>query len=335
MPTRQQGKQTLLVLVGPTAAGKSALALLVAPRVKAEIISVDSAQIYRGLDIGTAKPTTEERCRVPHHLIDLVKPDQNFSVVDYQHLAKKTIAATAARGHLPFLVGGTGLYADAVIKDYAFIARGKNKVLRARLAEQARLKGPAVLHATLQKIDPRAAAAIHPHDQKRIIRALEVYQQEGHSITEQMTLTRQRKSGYKTFIFGLTMPRETLYRRIDRRVEEMMQAGFREEVEQLLESGYSPQCRGLQSLGYRQIVQFLLGETTWSETVLEIQKQTRRLAKRQLTWFRRNPRLQWLQWGGEDRAELEQAAEIICAAIEGKESHINEYTSEDYDWREP
>ncbi len=321
---RRQNKQHLLVLVGPTAAGKSALALRVAPRVRAEIISVDSAQIYRGLDTGTAKPAAEERLLVPHHLVNLVDPDENFSVADFQREAKKTIAAIASRERLPFLVGGTGLYADAILKDYAFIARGKNGDIRARLAEQARLKGTAALHATLRRVDPKAAAAIHPHDQKRIIRALEVYRQEGHSITEQAVLTRQRKPGYEADIFGLTVQREILYRRIDRRVEEMLEAGFRTEVEKLLESGYSPQCRGLQSLGYRQIVQFLLGQATWTETVQEIKKQTRRLAKRQLTWFRRNPHLRWLEWGGEDQAELEKAAEIICAVVEGKDSRTNE-----------
>ena len=314
--------------MGPTASGKTALALLVAPRVKAEIISVDSAQIYRGLEIGTAKPTAEEQHRVRHHLLDLVNPDEDFSVADYQRKAKQAIVSIASRGRLPFLVGGTGFYADAVLRNYAFFTRGKNEILRARLAEKADRLGPAVLHAALQEVDPHAAAAIHPHDRKRIIRALEVYRQEGRSITEQAVLTRQREPDYDASIFGLNMPRDILYQRINRRVEEMMQAGFKEEVEQLLASGYSPRCRGLQSLGYRQIVQFLLGQATWPETMQEIRKQTRRLAKRQLTWFRRNPRLHWLEWGGKAEGELEHLAEIICTAIEGKSNRTNEYTSE-------
>lgn len=297
--TGEPGKKIkLLALVGPTAAGKSALAIQVAQRLGGEIVTADSAQIYRYLDIGTAKPTQKERRLVPHHLVDLVEPDQYFSVADYQEAAYREIKKIASAGRLPLLVGGTGLYINAVIDRYAFLAGGKNERLRRRLRDEAKQKGLPHLYRRLEGVDPRAAAKIHPHDQRRIIRALEVYLQEGRPISEQEEATRRRKPIFDLVIYGLTLPRPQLYERIHRRLQSMLEAGFLEEVRQVLARGFPPRCRGLQSLGYRQLVQYLTGgsDKEWEATVDNIRRDTRRLAKRQLTWFRRDPRIRWLEY---------------------------------------
>lgn len=307
------GQKPLLALVGPTAAGKSALAMRVALRLKTEIISADSAQVYRGLDIGTAKPSAAEQKLVRHHLIDLVEPDEDYSVADYQLAAQRVIAQLANCRRLPFLVGGTGLYIRAVTDCFAFGTRGKDEAFRTRLAAEADTAGPEALHARLLKLDPPAAAKIHPRDRRRIIRALEVCCLEGKPISEQEAQTRKQKPPYRLFIFGLNMPRPLLYRRIEERVEKMLAQGFIEEVQGLLCRGYPRGCPGLQILGYRQIAAYLAGETGKDEAVDEINKQTRRLAKRQLTWFRRDRRIIWLEHPGEER--LEQLAEIISDQV--------------------
>jgi tRNA dimethylallyltransferase len=313
-------KIPLLVLVGPTAVGKSRLALEVAPRIGAEIISADSAQVYRYMDIGTAKPTAREQELVKHHLIDLVDPDQDFSVSDFQREADRVISQLYRGGKLPFMVGGTGLYVNAVIDRYVFQGRGKNIGLRRQLQQAAREQGLEVLYRRLAEVDPAAAAKIHPNDQKRIIRALEVYYQDGIPISRQVELTRRQESPYRLLMFGLNMEREELYRRIDRRVEEMMAAGFLEETRRLLEKGFKPDSPGLQVLGYRQLVRYLENGKGWKETVAEIKKETRQLAKRQLTWFRRDRRIIWLQ--AEDG--LEALEELISRAVKEKlTSHAN------------
>ncbi len=301
-------KIPLLVLAGPTAAGKSALAMRLAPLLETDIISADSAQVYRGLDIGTAKPTAEEQRLVRHHLIDLVDPDEDYSVADYQRDARRVIKELWSRGRLPFLVGGTGLYLQAVIDNYAFGKSGGDKALRERLAAEAEAEGVEALHERLKKIDPAAAAKIHPRDRRRIIRALEVFILEGRPISEQPALTRQRGSPYRPLLFGLTMPRPQLYRAIEERVEIMMARGFFEEVQGLLRRGYSRSTPGMQVLGYRQLAACIDGELALEAAVAEIKKETRRLAKRQLTWFRRDPRIIWLN--GAEKG-LEELAETI------------------------
>lgn len=293
-------KIPLLALVGPTAAGKSELAMRVAQRLETDIISADSAQVYRGLDIGTAKPTADEQKLVRHHLIDLVEPDEEYSVADYQRDARQLIDRLWRRGRLPFMVGGTGLYLQAVIENYAFGTGGKDEALRARLNAEADRAGLEALYQRLKKVDPAAAAKIHPRDRRRIIRALEVFTLEGRPISEQVERTRKGESPYQLLLFGLTLPRPLLYRNIEERVEEMLARGFIEEVARLLGRGYPRNCPGLQILGYRQIAAFIAGEMDREEAVAEIKKQTRRLAKRQLTWFRRDQRIAWL-----DRSEEE------------------------------
>ncbi len=293
-------KIPLLALVGPTAAGKSELAMRVAQRLETDIISADSAQVYRGLDIGTAKPTADEQKLVRHHLIDLVEPDEEYSVADYQRDARQLIDRLWRRGRLPFMVGGTGLYLQAVIENYAFGTRGKDEALRARLNAEADRAELEALYQRLKKVDPAAAAKIHPRDRRRIIRALEVFTLEGRPISEQVERTRKGESPYQLLLFGLTLPRPLLYRNIEERVEEMLARGFIEEVARLLGRGYPRNCPGLQILGYRQIAAFIAGEMDREEAVAEIKKQTRRLAKRQLTWFRRDQRISWLDRSAEE-----------------------------------
>ncbi|MEW5785307.1 MAG: tRNA (adenosine(37)-N6)-dimethylallyltransferase MiaA [Bacillota bacterium] len=302
-------KPLLLVLAGPTAIGKSALGLALAPRLNAEIICADSAQIYRRLDIGTAKPTLREQEAVTHHLIDLVEPDQDFSVADYQKAAYRVIGQLLERGKLPFLIGGTGLYLKAVTDGYTFGARGKSTPLRESLTRQAQCEGLELLYRRLVELDPEAAARIHPRDQRRIIRALEVQTLEGRPISRQVELTREQESPYRLLMFGLTAPRPLLYRRIEERVEAMLKQGFLEEVEALLAQGFTPECPGLQILGYRQLVGYLKGSMKREEAIEEIKRQTRHLAKRQYTWFRREERITWLDLASE--AGLDSAAEII------------------------
>lgn len=287
-------KIPLLALVGPTAAGKSELALQLARELGTDIISVDSAQVYRGLDIGTAKASAAEQKLVKHHLIDLVNPDEDYSVADYQRDARRVIASQWRRRRLPFLVGGTGLYLRAVIAGYAFGEKGKDEALRARLEAEADDGGTEALHQRLGRLDPAAAAKIHPRDRRRIIRALEVYALEGSPISRQVEDTQKREPPYRLLLYGLTLPRPQLYRAIEKRTERMLAEGFIEEVRGLLEQGYRRSSPGLQILGYRQLAAFIAGEMGREEAVTEIKTQTRRLAKRQLTWFRRERNIIWL-----------------------------------------
>lgn len=309
-------KLPLLALVGPTAVGKSDLALKIASRLQAEIICADSAQVYRYLEIGTAKPTILEQSYVPHHLIDLVDPDQDFSAAAYQKAAFATLDALHLRERLPILVGGTGLYVRAVTDAYAFGTEGKDETIRERLNREARETGLELLYRRLQEIDPDAAAKIHPNDQRRIIRALEYFTLEGKPISGQVEQTLKREQPFNLLIFGLTMSREKLYRRIERRVEKMLAQGFLEEVAKLIQIGYQPDCPGLQILGYRQLTAYIQGQMQWEEAVAEIKVQTRRLAKRQFTWFRRDPRIMWLDM--EEEAGTEEQAEIIYRRVKEK-----------------
>ncbi|MBS3943845.1 MAG: tRNA (adenosine(37)-N6)-dimethylallyltransferase MiaA [Dethiobacter sp.] len=316
MAAKQEDKPPLLALVGPTATGKSDLALVVAQQIKAEIICADSAQIYRRLDIGTAKPTAREQGLAPHHLFDLVDPDCSFSAASYQKAATAAIDAIQQRGRLPILVGGTGLYFQTVTDAYAFGSEGKDQNVRDHLYREAEEKGLQTLYRQLTENDPAAAVKIHPNDRRRIIRALEFITMEGRPISEQVIQTKKNDQPYNLIVFGLSMPRPELYRRIEKRVDQMLQRGFLEEVKALLKAGYAPGCPGLNILGYRQLTAYLSGEMGWEETVEEIKKQTRRLAKRQMTWFRRDPRIIWLEI--KDKEELSAPAEIICRQVKEK-----------------
>ncbi|ACX53002.1 tRNA delta(2)-isopentenylpyrophosphate transferase [Ammonifex degensii KC4] len=293
----------LVVITGPTATGKTAVGIEVALRLGGEIISADSMMVYKGMDIGTAKPSLEERKGVPHHLIDVVEPHEHFSVGAFQALARKLIEEIHSRGKLPLLVGGTALYIRAVIDGYIFTVKA-DKELRQRLLEEAQEKGTTHLHAQLQAIDPQAAAKIHPRDRKRLVRALEIYYQTGKPPSEVM---KKEPPPYDVLMFGLNLAREELYRRIEQRVDAMLAAGLVEEVRRLLEQGVPPQATSMQGLGYKEIAAYLRGEISLERAVYLIKRNTRRFAKRQLTWFRHDPRIRWLdvaQYKGiEDLAE--------------------------------
>lgn len=306
-------KVPLLVLAGPTAVGKSAVALKLAEKLRTDIISADSAQVYRHLDVGTAKPSPEEQKMVKHHLIDIVNPDQNYSAADYQRDADIIIRQLKQEGKLAFVVGGTGLYIKALIYQYAFGSNGASRELRAEYADQARTEGLDQLYSRLRSVDPVAASKIHPNDQRRIIRALEVYAVEGKPISDQVCRTGQKESPYETVIFGLKMERDLLYRRIDERVNEMIKKGFLDEVRKLYENGYREQAPGMQVLGYRQLLIYLQGGSNWEETIAEIKKQTRNLAKRQMTWFRGDNNIKWIDIN--DQSSVDNISENICLKV--------------------
>ncbi|HBT48219.1 MAG TPA: tRNA (adenosine(37)-N6)-dimethylallyltransferase MiaA [Peptococcaceae bacterium] len=304
-------KPPLGAIVGPTAVGKSEIALEVAARLDGEVVSADSAQVYRGLDIGTAKLLPHQRVSssgklIPHHLLDVVEPDRAFSVAEYQRLARKAIADIHARGRLPLLVGGTGLYFQAVVDPYFFAPGARDSRLRARLEEEAERYGNEHLYRRLEQVDPVAAGRIHPHDRRRIIRALEVYLLTGEPISATWK-GRWSGSPYRLALAGLTMDRALLYERINRRVDGMLAAGLVDEVRELLRKGYDLETPALQILGYKEIALYLQGKLTFAEAVSLLKRNTRRYAKRQWTWFRRDPRIVWWEVRPDNREEISDA----------------------------
>lgn len=306
-------KIPLLLLVGPTAVGKSAVAMMVARSLSTDIISADSAQVYRYLDIGTAKPTTIEKQDINHHLIDIIYPNQLYNAAAYQKDAVNIINEVWERGKIPFMVGGTGLYIKAVTDRYAFGNEGADLGLRAIYEELACSEGLESLYERLKTVDPDAAVRIHPNDKRRIIRALEVYTLEGKQISDQVRKTGKDESPYDLYAFGLNMERELLYASIENRVDKMIESGLLDEVYSLTKRGYSSESPGLQVLGYKQLLMYLNEQLKWEDAVAEIKKQTRNLAKRQLTWFRREPAITWLTVT--DQKSLMTIAEIICSKV--------------------
>lgn len=297
-------------IVGPTGVGKSRLAVKVAKKIGGEVVSCDSMQVYRGLNIGTAKISKEEQQGVPHHMIDVVEPDEPFSVSDYQRMAVNLIREINERGNIPILVGGTGLYYQAVVDMYDLKPIRRDEKVRRALEEEAELFGTAALHRRLASLDPEAASRISENDKKRIVRALEVI-----TLTGQKFSGIQRKNpGYFILsIHGLTIPREKLYRRLEERVDEMLRQGFVEEVRRLVEKGCGPNLTSMQALGYSHLIRYLEGLQDWETTVYEIKRDTRRYAKRQLTWFRKDNRIKW--WNLEEYNDEEELVEKICSTI--------------------
>lgn len=273
----------LIVIVGPTAVGKSALALQLAQRLGGEIVSGDSMCVYRGMDIGTAKPSREERNLAPHHLIDIKDPAEPFSVVEFQQLASETINQINQRGKLPILVGGTGLYIQALLEGYQFSPTGKTP-LRTALAPTEKL------YQQLAELDPVTAAHIHPNDHKRIVRALEVAMTENRSLSKSKSNSLQ----YDCLVFVLTMDREELYRRIEQRVDTMVEQGLMAEVAGLLDQGLAIDATALQAIGYKEFVACIRDNLSPETAISLIKQSSRRYAKRQLTWFRRMPYLEWI-----------------------------------------
>jgi len=281
----------LLVIVGPTAVGKTSLSLYLAGRLEGEVVSADSRLFYRGMDIGTAKPTPEERARVPHHLIDIAAPDETVGLAQFKRMAEEAIEAIHARGRLPMLVGGTGQYVRAVVEGWTPPAVPPNPQLRAELEEEARREGPQALHAHLAELDPEAADRIDPRNVRRVVRALEVCLLTGRPFSAQRV---RQPPPYRTLQIGLTMDRAALYARADKRVEEMMRAGLLEEVQRLVEAGYGWDLPAMSGLGYVQFRPYFEGEATLEEVVAEIKRATRRFIRRQYNWFRLDdPRIRW------------------------------------------
>lgn len=289
----------LVVVVGPTASGKSALALALALKCRGEIISADSMQVYRGLDLGTAKPSARERAMVPHHLIDVVDPGEAFSVATYQRLAWRAMDEIAGRGHLPILVGGTLLYVRAVVDAYALATAPPDPGRREALRELASQHGPEWLHARLMQVDPMTARRLHPHDVKRVVRALEVYEVSGRPLSAQEGVFTGRP--YTAVWLGLDVPRPQLYRAIEKRVDAMMASGLAQEVAGLIAAGYGPHLYRLGALGYRELADYYHGLSTLDEAVSLVKRNTRRYAKRQLSWLRQDPRIKLVD-AGENRA---------------------------------
>lgn len=305
----------LLVITGPTATGKSAVAVEVAGKVGGEIVSADSMQVYRHMDIGTAKPSQKEMRGIPHHLISIIEPDQDYSVAVFQKQAREVIAAIYKRGKLPILAGGTGLYVRSVIDPYDFTGACRDQSLRARLLQEAEKYGFELLHRRLTGVDRQTAEKLHPRDVRRVIRALEVYYLTGKPLSSYQKIAENTSPLYNLVVFGLKMERELLYRQIEQRVEAMLAAGLVEEVQSLLKAGYSARLTSMQGLGYKEMLMFLVGEVSLPRAVELLKRNTRRFAKRQLTWFRRDERIRWLETGS--RRRVDAAAQEIAGYIEG------------------
>ena len=287
----------LVAIIGPTAGGKTGLALGLARRFDGEIVNADSRQIYRGMDIGTAKPTPEERREIPHHLFDIVAPDEPFSLVQYLELVTQALREIWDRGRLPFLVGGTGQYVWAVVEGWQVPSVPPQPALRAELERRAEQEGSPALYRELQALDPAAAARIHPNNTRRIVRALEVVAVTGRPFSAQQ---QKGPPPFASLVLGLDVLRAVLYCRIDARVEEMVRAGLVDEVRQLLSAGYGPDLPSMSGIGYREIAAYLLGRPTLDEAKEQIKTATHRLARMQGAWFRRgDPRIHWLPDGPE------------------------------------
>jgi len=313
--TIQQGcyMEKLAALVGPTAVGKTGLSIILAKYMRGEIISCDSMQVYKGMDIGTAKADAAEREIVPHHLIDLVEPDICYTVADYQKAAQEEIHNITVRGLLPIMVGGTGLYYQSVVDDFDFFPMESRDAVRYKWEKVYNQMGSDYLYEQVLVIDRDYALKIGSKDKKRMIRALEVYELTGKPFSD---FQKRNKNAYKLAAVGLYLEREQLYARIEERVDKMIEQGLVEEVSVLREKGYDLSLNSMQALGYKQIYCYLEGMLNWDETVNAIKQETRRFAKRQYTWFNKDKRIMWVDVGEyEDMATL---AKKICNLMEGQ-----------------
>ena len=287
-------KRPLVILTGPTAVGKTALSIALAKAIGGEIISADSMQVYRHMDIGSAKIMPEEMEGVPHHLIDVLEPAEEFNVVVFQELAKQAAAEIYSRGHIPIVAGGTGFYIQALVYDIDFTENDEDTAFRRTLEEQAKREGTEALYERLRAVDPESCESIHAHNIKRVIRAIEFYEKTGKKISEHNREQRQNDSPYNFAYFVLNDDRERIYERINVRVDLMMAQGLVEEVRALRESGCRKEMVSMQGLGYKELLSYLEGETSMEEAVYLIKRDTRHFAKRQLTWFRREKEVIWV-----------------------------------------
>jgi len=283
----------LVAVVGPTASGKTALAVELAKALDGEVLSFDSMQLYKGMDVATAKPTADEMQGIPHHLIDVVDPSETYSVARFQEDAARIIADIRGRGKNVILVGGTGLYLDSFIENLQFLDTGDNTEVRARLRAELEASGPEAMYARLQSIDPAYAEAVHPNNTGRVLRALEVYELTGYTMTDQIARSRREPSRYDVVYIGLTAEdRDYLYDRINQRVDRMIENGLLDEARQWLRE--RPGATAAQAIGIKEMLPYLQGEDTLEHCAEQLKIDTRHYAKRQLTWFRRNPDVHWL-----------------------------------------
>lgn len=313
-------KKKLIILSGPTAAGKTALSIALAKKINGEIISADSMQVYRKMDIGTAKILSEEMQGVVHHLIDIIDPQEEWSVSKFQELSKKAMEEIYSRGHIPIIVGGTGFYIQSVLYDINFEKEESENLIRKELSEYHAQNGTKALHDLLRSVDEKAAQAIHMNNVKRVIRAIEFYRQTGKKISEHNEEERAKESPYNFAYFVLTNNRDILYENINRRVDIMMEAGLVDEVAKLKAAGFDRSYVSMQGLGYKEILDYLDGITSLEEAVEILKKETRHFAKRQLTWFKREKDVIYF-----NKSEYDSEENILNAMLEVmKEKNIYE-----------
>jgi len=314
---RKQGSQainpgtTLLALVGPTVTGKTAVALRIAPELPAEIVSADSMQVYRGMDIGTSKPWPDQLCGITMHLLDVVDAREEFSVAQFKEMADSAISDIISRDRLPMLVGGSGLYYRAVVDNLDFSHSVGDKAHRKKIEESIVGMSSIQLHDLLREADPEAAAKIPASNRRRVLRALEVARSGDRLMSERQQSWKEYRSPYNLIVAGLEMDRPLLYRMIDDRVDRMMSGGLEEEVRTLKENGLAPGTTAGEALGYRQLLDMIDGKITTQDAVKEIKKRTRNYAKRQLTWFRKDPRVRWFRVEGGASGPLEAVGEAL------------------------
>lgn len=316
-------KKPLIILTGPTAVGKTALSVQLAKAIQGQMISADSMQVYRHMDIGTAKITPEEMQGIPHYLIDVLEPEDEFNIVRFQTMAKEALEKIYKAGDIPIVVGGTGFYIQALLYDVEFQREEEGMVVdqepscRLKLQQLAREQGAQYLHEQLRRVDPASAEAIHPNNVKRVIRALEFYHQTGTCISSHNEEQRKRESPYNHLYFVLTDDRTRLYQRIDKRIDSMLEQGLVEEVCRLKDSGYTSDMVSMQGLGYKEILSYLEGHCTLEEAVYVLKRDTRHFAKRQLTWFRRERDVIWL-----DRREFPEEEGILAYMLDRIQDQI-------------
>ncbi len=296
----------LIILTGPTAVGKTELSIALAKSIGGEIISADSMQVYKFMDIGTAKIRPDEMQGVPHHLIDILEPDVAFNVAMFKELAKAAVEEIYSLGHIPIVVGGTGFYIQALLYDIDFSEEDSNVPIRKELEDIVKEKGAEYLHELLREVDPESAEQIHANNVKRVIRALEYYRMHGEKISVHNAAERRKKSPYDFLYFVLTNDRKVLYERIEKRIDKMIEEGLISEVDNLLKKGYDNSLVSMQGLGYKELIPYLKEECSLEEAIYILKRDTRHFAKRQLTWFRRERDVRWL-----DKSQVSSEEEIL------------------------
>jgi tRNA dimethylallyltransferase len=301
----EAGKTKIVVVYGPTSIGKTSLAIHLADAIAGEVVGADSMQVFRRMDIGTAKPTPEEQARVRHHLVDVADPEEDYDAVRYVADAEAAIADITGRGRVPLVTGGTGFYIKALLHGL-FPSPPVDPAERDTLRRRLDAEGPGPLHRELASVDPEAAERLHPNDAYRIVRALEVYQSTGRTMSSFQQAHGFRQSAYRALKIGLHMDREALYNRIDRRVDMMLEAGLEAEVRRLLAEGLGPERKSMQSIGYRHMAEYIAGDLTRDEMAATLKRDTRRYAKRQLTWFRADADTHWME-----PADTESATHLV------------------------